>query len=108
MDLSKYTHKLHITLCAQVLSNFLDIDQRTFYRALRKLHSVIDVPTPETASEMSLLFYYASFEDYLLDPNRSGKFFVQKYYAQVEIAELCLFWYKIDLELFHSRDSECL
>ncbi|KAF5358552.1 hypothetical protein D9756_001307 [Leucocoprinus leucothites] len=90
---------------AQALCNFLNVDQSTFYRSLRRLHSVIEIPAPENASECQLRFFHASFEDYLLDINRSGKFFIDQEVATAEIAKSCLYWYKPDLALFHCDDG---
>ncbi|KAJ3567718.1 hypothetical protein NP233_g6178 [Leucocoprinus birnbaumii] len=90
---------------AQALCNFLDIDQTTFYRSLRKLHSVVEIPAPEDASEIQLRFFHASFEEYLLDPQRSQKFFIDQGIATHEIAKSCLDWYRLDLDLFHNDDG---
>ncbi|KAF5347763.1 hypothetical protein D9756_010335 [Leucocoprinus leucothites] len=61
-------------LTALVLANILGLDQASFYRALRRLHSVIRVPPASEAHEKSIQIYHASFSDYLKDPTRSGKF----------------------------------
>jgi hypothetical protein len=82
---------------------FLHIDQATFYNAFRKLHSVIDIPSPESASQRPLRFYHASFQDYLRDPSRSGEFAIEQGDARLTYAKLCLSWYKTDLELFFDQ-----
>ncbi|KAF5346544.1 hypothetical protein D9756_010035 [Leucocoprinus leucothites] len=56
------------------LANFLGLDQASFYRALRHLHSVVFVPPAEYAHSSSIQVYHKSFIDYLKDPTRSGKF----------------------------------
>ncbi len=89
----------------QGLCNLLHVDRTTFYRAFRKLHSVIDVPGPEAASEWPPRFYHASFEDYLCDPARSGKFALVEYDIFLNRAKSCLSWYKTDLEHFHTNDG---
>ncbi len=89
----------------QGLCNFLRVDQATFYTAFRRLHSVIDVPSPEAAFQTHIRFYHASFEDYLCDANRSGRFAIARGGARLTHAKLCLSWYRIDLELFHSDDG---
>ncbi|KAF5351195.1 hypothetical protein D9756_008265 [Leucocoprinus leucothites] len=63
---------------AQVLCNLLRLEQNMFYSALSRLHSVIRVPAPEDAFKKRLIFYHTSFEDYLRDPIRSGKFVLRK------------------------------
>lgn len=89
----------------QALCNFLRISQATFYSAFRKLHSVIDLPSPEMAVDTRLCFYHTSFEDYLRDPTRSGEFAVEEPDAILDYAKSCLSWYEIDLALFHSADG---
>lgn len=48
----------------QSLCNFLDVDQHTFYDALRKVYSVVDVPDPEDAikapSSLAFLLHVVS------------------------------------------------
>ncbi len=85
---------------AQVLCNFLNIDQGTFYGALRKLHSVIRVPSPEDAFHTTLQFYHTSFHDYLYDPVRSGKFAIANRDVSTEVVQSCIFWYKVDMASF--------
>lgn len=80
----------------QTLCNFLNIDRTVFYAALRKLHSVVDIPPPEDASEGRLRFYHASFEEYLLNGTRSGKFAVDLNQVRAEMADLCPFTYSVD------------
>lgn len=102
------SHLIHANvITAQSLCNFLNLNRNAFYGALHKLHSVIDVPTPEEASERCLRFYHTSFQDFLLDANRSGRFAIEKERAWVDVARSCLFWCKIDVALFHTTDGEC-
>lgn len=89
-------------LHAQALCNFLRMDQREFYHALRALHSVIDVPIPQLAIDVPLRLYHASFGDYLKASSRSGKFFISQEEAYVEHSKLCLFWYKDPLNSHNS------
>lgn len=91
---------------AQALCNFLCLDQHAFYKALRGLHSVIDVPEPGDAAKVPLRFHHTSFQDFLLDPNRSGKFVIDEQRALVAIAKSALFWHGIDLKHFHYDDGE--
>lgn len=87
---------------AQALCNFLRLDQHIFYTALRKLYSVIEVPVPEDAAKSPLRFYHASFEDFLLDSTRSGKFFIDKQRVMLDIGKSYLFWHQIDSTLYHT------
>ncbi|KXN80779.1 hypothetical protein AN958_07413 [Leucoagaricus sp. SymC.cos] len=50
-----------------VAATLLNLQQHTVYAALRKLHSVIKVPSPKDSASQSILFYHASFADYLRD-----------------------------------------
>ncbi|KAF9443954.1 hypothetical protein P691DRAFT_808057 [Macrolepiota fuliginosa MF-IS2] len=56
--------------------NCLGVTQGRAYSALQKLHSVLNVPEPQHASEGDLQVFHASFYDYLLSPSRSGPFYV--------------------------------
>ncbi|KAJ3576615.1 hypothetical protein NP233_g316 [Leucocoprinus birnbaumii] len=83
---------------AQVLANFLCLDQQEFYHALRSLHSVLEIPTPEDAINSPLCMYHASFKDYLCSPSRAGKFFISEEEAKTEFARSRFHWYDIILE----------
>lgn len=84
------------TLPVQAFCNLLSIERSDFYVALRKLHSVVDVPSPEDVRKEHLRFYHASFADYLSNPTRSGKFAINLNRARAEMAYLCPFTYRID------------
>ncbi|KAF9443347.1 hypothetical protein P691DRAFT_679752, partial [Macrolepiota fuliginosa MF-IS2] len=75
---------------AQVLCNFLCIDISASYSALRKLHSVIAVPAPEHAPKTPLHVHHASFQDFLSDPSRSGKFAIEEQKVSVDIVKSVL------------------
>ncbi|KAJ3560329.1 hypothetical protein NP233_g10908 [Leucocoprinus birnbaumii] len=90
---------------AQALSNFVDIYQSTFYSALRKLHSIIAVPPPERVATTPLRFYHASFQDYLVDANRSGRFVVEKKQALIDITKTLFHWHEVDAAHFHTQDG---
>ncbi|KAF5357011.1 hypothetical protein D9756_006533 [Leucocoprinus leucothites] len=94
-----WRHKLGST---QALCNFFRIDQVTFYAALRQLHSVISIPAPKDAGETPLEFYHTSFEDFLLDHQRSGKFYISRQKALVEVIKSILFWHEFDSVHFHA------
>jgi hypothetical protein len=91
---------------AQALCNFFRLDRQTFYKASRGLHSVMIVPEPEDAAKSHLQFYHASFQDFLLDPNRSGKFAICKQKALVDILHLLIYWYDIDATHLHAHDGK--
>ncbi|KXN80791.1 hypothetical protein AN958_07271 [Leucoagaricus sp. SymC.cos] len=93
---------------AQVLSNFLHIDQNTFYGALRKLHSVIDIPEPEDADKSPLCFFHASFQDFLVDPNRSGVYHIARTKAIAEVIKSAFFWLEFHSVHFHSAQGASL
>ncbi|KAJ3562612.1 hypothetical protein NP233_g9464 [Leucocoprinus birnbaumii] len=61
-------------LTAHVLANFLGLGQAAFYSSLHQLHSVLLIPTPETAREACIQVYHASFSDYLRDQARAGQY----------------------------------
>ncbi|KAJ3563480.1 hypothetical protein NP233_g8918 [Leucocoprinus birnbaumii] len=46
------------------------------YGALRRLHAVVDVPSPRDAFDHPIRPYHQSFADFLLNPERSGAFFL--------------------------------
>lgn len=107
--LSHYTHTpwpFTSPRSAQVVCNFLRIDQQTFYRAMRGLHSVANIPEPSDASRSQLQFYHASFRDFLLDMNRSGPFALEKQRALVDNVKLAFFWYDVDTTRYHGSDGE--
>jgi hypothetical protein len=91
---------------AQVLGNFLRLDQLAFYGAVRGLHSVMAIPEPDDAAECQLRFYHASFPDFLLDPNRSGNFFIGKQDAVADIVQSGVYWCEVDATHFHTRDGK--
>jgi hypothetical protein len=91
---------------AQSLSNFLRLDQQAFYKATRGLHSVASVPEPEDADEIQTRFYHASFQDFLLDPHRSGNFCITEQDIVADIVRWCIYWCEIDVSQFHISDGK--
>ncbi|KXN89316.1 hypothetical protein AN958_05814 [Leucoagaricus sp. SymC.cos] len=89
----------------QALCNFLHIDQSTFYGALRKLHSVINIPEPEDADKSPLRFFHASFQDFLADTNRSRVYHIARTKAIAEVIKSTLFWNEFDSVHFHSAQG---
>jgi hypothetical protein len=91
---------------AQALCNFLQLNQHTFYKAAHGFHSIMCIPDPEDAATSQLQFYHASFPDFLLNPNCSGKFAICKQKALVDILHLLIYWYDVDAVHFHTHDSK--
>jgi hypothetical protein len=90
---------------AQALANFLCLDQRTFYKAVRGLHSVMWIPDPEDAINSQLQFHHASFQDFLLDPLRASKFTIDMKKAYFDSMKSAIHWYGIDVTRFHINDG---
>ncbi|KAF9442217.1 hypothetical protein P691DRAFT_681947, partial [Macrolepiota fuliginosa MF-IS2] len=73
-------------------AKFLNVDQTTFRRSLQNLHSVIHVPPAEESDKTPLRIYHASFYDFLKDPNRSGKFCLNRQAVDYDFTLQCLYW----------------
>jgi hypothetical protein len=93
---------------AQTLANFLKLEQRAFYKALRGIHSVVIVPDLEDAPHSPVRFHHASFQDFLLDANRCGKFVIDKQQALFEIIKSGISWAEVDILHFHAHDGKRL
>jgi hypothetical protein len=91
---------------AQALSNFLRLDQHTFYKAVRGLHSVMRIPEPEEAGEWQLQFYHASFQDFLLDPNRSSKYVIAEQNMLLDLVQVGFNWCEVDTAHFHTHQGK--
>ncbi|KAF5349497.1 hypothetical protein D9756_008843 [Leucocoprinus leucothites] len=65
-------------------ANFWRLRQSDVYSALRKLLSVLSVPTPDLVDDHNVMVYHRSFSDYLLDPERSGSFYLYSRERYVE------------------------
>lgn len=87
---------LEIMSCLYLLrSNFYpsvdNIENMLFYTRgdvhliLIDLHSILDVP--DIASDRSLRVFHASLQDFLMDPNRSGRFFLDESIARARLAQ---------------------
>ncbi|XP_006463540.1 hypothetical protein AGABI2DRAFT_187110 [Agaricus bisporus var. bisporus H97] len=90
---------------ARVLCNALRFDQQTFYNALRNIFSVVDVPSSQDVDHRSLRLYHASFQEFLTDPTRSGKYAIIRGEALTEVVKTCFFWHEIDTKHFHTNDG---
>jgi hypothetical protein len=76
--------------------NFLHMDKHEFYEAVRKLHSLFDIPSPLV--EGNVRVHHTSFSDYLESEFRSGRFHISLHYAVNDYFKACLFWYKSMLD----------
>lgn len=59
-------------------SLILNIEQHVVYSSLYQLHSVLDIPRPNTALTSGVSFLHASFVDYLTDLSRSKNFYINR------------------------------
>jgi hypothetical protein len=59
--------------------NFLRMDQNMFHNAVKRLHSLFDIPPRDTNGSMCA--HHASFSEYLESRSRSGKFHIDAGYA---------------------------
>ncbi|KAF9452222.1 hypothetical protein P691DRAFT_805101 [Macrolepiota fuliginosa MF-IS2] len=82
----------HARLSAHAGAEFLGINQATFCRSLQNLHSVVYVPPVEIFNTAPLRVYHASFSDFLSDPNRSGKFYLDGQAVEYDVALRSLDW----------------
>ncbi|KAJ3555909.1 hypothetical protein NP233_g12096 [Leucocoprinus birnbaumii] len=83
-------------------STFLGLSQADTYSALRRLHSVIVVPSPSEAGSSSLKVHHASFTDYLKDSARSGKFALDKdTLSPISTITLSIEWLDCTREILH-------
>lgn len=74
LQIIHFTDKFMYLLSAMVLANFFGVSRGVLYRALRKLRSLLDVPSPQDALQKPIKFLHKSFNDYLSNPHRSGRF----------------------------------
>lgn len=86
------------TLSAQGIANFLGLSQATFYASLRRLYSVIYVPSPQTADWASVTFFHASFEDFVLRVLESGSFGITRRNIVRNVISCCSKWCRKWLE----------
>ncbi|KXN86801.1 hypothetical protein AN958_09596 [Leucoagaricus sp. SymC.cos] len=79
-------------LSALELSNFLCLDQDTFYGALHELQPIVFVPGPKEAITDRLRFYNKSFGTFILDPSRSGNLHIKAPAIHMDVAVCSLRW----------------
>ncbi|KAJ3575734.1 hypothetical protein NP233_g890 [Leucocoprinus birnbaumii] len=80
---------------ASDFGTFLGIDKNTFYRALQKVNSVIDVPLWDQAHRNQIKIFHKSFSDFLLDEKRSGRFALDLAETELAIAKLAIRHYNL-------------
>ncbi|KAF9443539.1 hypothetical protein P691DRAFT_808813, partial [Macrolepiota fuliginosa MF-IS2] len=73
-------------------AKFLGLDQATFRGSIQNLHSVVHVPPVNECNTTSVRIYHHSFSDFLEDPNRSGKFYLDRGAVEYHFALQCLHW----------------
>ncbi|KAF9450985.1 hypothetical protein P691DRAFT_414734 [Macrolepiota fuliginosa MF-IS2] len=83
-------------LSANDQARFLHLDQGIFRRSLQNLHSVIYVPSVGESHRARPRVYHTSFSDFLKDPNRSGKFWLNPDAAMNDVALQSLHWMEND------------
>ena len=67
------------------IENMLFYTRGDVHLILIDLHSILDVP--DIASDRSLRVFHASLQDFLMDPNRSGRFFLDESIARAKLAQ---------------------
>ncbi|KAJ3565535.1 hypothetical protein NP233_g7568 [Leucocoprinus birnbaumii] len=80
------------------LSNFLGISKKRFYKSLRSLHSVVEVPLLQPVTQPSPSLRHSSFRVFLLDPRRSGKNCLRDGDIHFHVAARCLTWLSESLD----------
>jgi len=67
------------------IENMLFYGRGDVHLILSDLHSILDVP--DITSDRSLHVFHASLQDFLMDPNRSGDFFLDESIARARLAQ---------------------
>ncbi|KXN83490.1 mRNA cap guanine-N7 methyltransferase [Leucoagaricus sp. SymC.cos] len=76
-DLYPTTVQILYEVCGQgqlsfpLVANFLGLAQNKAYSALRKLHSLLSIPSPKDVEHDNVSVYHASFTDFVWDSSRS-------------------------------------
>lgn len=90
---------------ARDIFDFLCLGEAAFYKSLQKLHSVLDVPSPDLADSTPLVVFHKSFADFLED---SSRYAISLDQTHQEVAVLSRQWYnwgiqsqcKLECELY--------
>ncbi|KAF9442610.1 hypothetical protein P691DRAFT_779306 [Macrolepiota fuliginosa MF-IS2] len=83
-------------LCFDNQARFLGLDRGTFYQSIQHLHSVVRIPSTDECGIVPLGFFTRSFCDFLIDPNRSGKYWLCKEALEYDFVLQCLHWLEND------------
>ncbi|KAF9443494.1 hypothetical protein P691DRAFT_408481 [Macrolepiota fuliginosa MF-IS2] len=94
-------------MSALALANFLGLDKGTFYAAIRRLHSVLDIPTASKAHSCSIQFHHASFREFLENPSRSGVFTITEEEVHRDFAIPCIQWCNYDITSNCQLNDRC-
>lgn len=86
-------------------AHLLGMESDELYKALLALHSVIDVPSKAKTAEEPLKFFHASFPDFLMSPERSGRLVQDVNIHRLQLSETCFdilhhseIWYAESME----------
>ncbi|KXN92495.1 hypothetical protein AN958_07442 [Leucoagaricus sp. SymC.cos] len=82
-----------LTATAFNVAQLLCLDEHTFYAALQDLHSVLDIPPPESAHEKPVKAFHKSFMDFLENPHRSGSHTLDMSQLHYDVGVLVIPWY---------------
>jgi hypothetical protein len=66
----------------------------------------MSIPEGKEADKKQLQFYHASFHDFLFDPNRSNKFAIDEQDALLDVIQMGIHWYEVDVTHFHSNGGK--
>ncbi|KAF5347912.1 hypothetical protein D9756_010158 [Leucocoprinus leucothites] len=80
---------------AQAIANFLFIGQTAFYGSLRRLRSVLSIPSPANAQGKHLEFSHTTFANYVKVAVQVGHFELHEVDALAEIRAACIKWHQI-------------
>lgn len=75
------------------ICNSLGIDRGSFYSVAIALSAILYVPDESQATEAGVMFYHASFGNFLKDPRRSDDYFLNEHEARVDITTHLLRWH---------------
>ncbi len=78
---------------AIVIANACRISCIEFYQALRKLYSVLDIPSPKDGTSHSVKFIHKSFRDFLDYPQHSRRFHWTPHMFAVPKSKVCFHWF---------------
>ncbi|KAJ3573308.1 hypothetical protein NP233_g2504 [Leucocoprinus birnbaumii] len=75
------------------ISNFLGLSKTQFLLPLQELRPVLDIPYPHShGADRPLLIHHSSFEDFIMDPRRSGKNCLRDGDVYYDVAARAFYW----------------